>query len=209
MPQVRFTFPSASSQRIEELDNKLREVYQDIKEQFRNIATFQEVLTNSGNYQSRDLVGRQEPEEFAKRKLIEPLIRFFGYEVVADTPINAMSGVTRTPDYTISPQGCTEPTFLVEAEPLNVDLRGVGHGVSQVEFWLSLRSSGTNPPYGIATNGLEWILLKYDTVSNRSIEVFQVNLKPIFISFLQRSLDTEDTLLEIKRKFLTFDSACA
>ena len=206
---MRFNFPSVSSQRIEELDNKLREVYQDIRGQFRSVATFQEVLINSGNYQSRDLVERQEPEEFAKRKLIEPLIRFFGYEIIAETPINAPSGGTRTPDYTIRPQGQNEPKFLIEAEPLNIDLRSAGHGVSQVEFWISLRSSGTNPPYGIATNGLDWILLKYDTVSNRSIEVFQVNLRPIFIRFLRRSsLDTEDTLLEIKRKFLTFDTGC-
>lgn len=206
MPQTRFAFPSIDQQRIDALDHKLRELYQTVRSKFRHVATFQEVLINSGSYQSRDLVDRQQPEEFVKRRLIEPIIEFLGYEIVPETVLSAPAGSTRTPDYTIKPHSQTKPLFYVEAEPLNVDLRSSGHGVSQVDEWISLRSSRTD--YGIATNGLDWILLKYDTVSNTSNEILQVNLRPLFIRFFKPgSLDTDETLLEIKKKLLIFDVA--
>lgn len=170
------------------------------------MATFREVLINSRNYRSTDLVDRQEPEEFAKRRLIEPLIEFLGYEIVSETVLSAPAGSTRTPDYTIRPQNGREPLFYVEAEPLGANLTTSGHGISQVDEWISLRSSSTD--YGIATNGLDWVLLKYDTVLNRSSSIFEVNLRPLFIRFLNpRSLDTDDTLLNIRRELLNLDVA--
>jgi type I restriction-modification system DNA methylase subunit len=207
MPQTRFVFPSVNQQRIDLLDQKLLEVYRAVKRGFHSVATFQEVLINSRSYQSRDLVDRQEPEEFVKRKLIEPIIEFLGYEIVPETVLSAPAGSTRTPDYTIRPRNQAKPLFYVEAEPLHVELRSPNYGVNQVDEWISLRSSRTD--YGIATNGLDWILLKYDTVSNSSNEILQVNLRPLFIRFLHRSsLDTEETLLEIKKKLLVFDVTC-
>jgi type I restriction-modification system DNA methylase subunit len=203
MPQTRFTFPPIDDQKIQALDDKLREIYLTLRRAFRQISTLQGVLNNSGSYQSRDLVERQEPEEFVKRNLIEPLIDLLGYEIVAETPITAPSGSTRTPDYSIKPRGKSEPKFYVEAEPLNINLHAANHGVSQVEFWISLRSSDTD--YGIATNGLDWILLKYDDNSHETDEIFQINLRPLLIRFLNRSLATEETLLEIKKNFLTLD----
>jgi type I restriction-modification system DNA methylase subunit len=152
------------------------------------------------------LVDRQEPEEFVKRRLIEPIIEFLGYEIVPETVLPAPAGSTRTPDYTIRPRSQTKPLFYVEAEPLNVDLRSSGHGVSQVDEWISFRSSRTD--YGIATNGLDWILRKFDTVSFTSNDILQVNLRPLFIRFLNpRSLDTDEALLEIKKRLLVFDVA--
>ncbi|MCJ7424878.1 hypothetical protein MUP01_11530 [Candidatus Bathyarchaeota archaeon] len=163
MSQTRFAFPSIDQQRIDTLDRKLRELYQIVRSKFRRVATFQEVLISSASYQSRDLVDRQEPEEFVKRRLIEPIIEFLGYEIVPETVLSAPAGSTRTPDYTIRPRSQSKPIFYVEAEPLSVDLRSSGYGVSQVDEWISLRSSNTD--YGIATNGLDWILLKSCTVT--------------------------------------------
>src|SRR4030067_2089231 len=204
MPQTRFVFPSVDQQKIDLLDQKLHEVYQAIRRGFLSVATFQEVLINSRSYHSRDLVDRQEPEEFVRRNLIEPMIEFLGYEIVSETVFSAPAGSTRTPDYTIRPRNQAKPMFYVEAEPLYIELRSPNHGVNQVDEWISLRSSRTD--YGIATNGLDWILLKYDTISNASNEILQVDLGPLFIRFLHRSsLDTEETLLEIKKKLLLLD----
>jgi hypothetical protein len=129
MPQTRFAFPSIDPNRIDSLDQKLLEVYQAVRRGFRHVATFQEVLINSGSYQSRDLVDRQEPEEFVRRKLIEPIVEFLGYEIVSETVLSAPAGSTRTPDYTIRPRNRREPLFYVEAEPLGLDLRTSGHGM--------------------------------------------------------------------------------
>jgi hypothetical protein len=201
---MRFAYPSIDPQRVDALDEKLREVYQAIRRGFRQVATFQAVLIESRSYSSRDLVDNQEPEEFVRRKLIEPIIEFLGYETVPETVLSAPAGSTRTPDYTIRPQNQREPLFYVEAEPLAADLRTSGHGLSQVDEWISLRSSSTD--YGIATNGLDWIMLKYDTVSNRSSEILQVDLRPIFIRFLNpHSLDADETLLDRKLKLLNLD----
>jgi len=206
MPQTRFAISTIDNQKIEALEQKLQELYQILRCKFKQFGTFQQVLVNSANYQARDLVDEQTPEEFAKRKLIEPLIEFLGYETIPETSLAAPAGSTRQPDYTIKPRNRDKPVFYVEAEPLNSDLRSAGHGVSQVEEWISFRSSKTD--YAIATNGVNWILLKYDTVSNRSKEILQVDLKPIFLKFLNpQSLDQEETLLQIKKNFLTFDTS--
>ena len=201
MAQTRFAFPEIEEQEIQQLNDKLRELYQNLRRSFRRVSTLQEVLNNSGTFQSRDLVDRQEPEEFTKRTFIEPLIDFLGYEIIAETPITAPSGSTRTPDYTIRPRGRTEPTLYVEAEPFHINLRSPNHGVSQVEFWISLKSADTD--YGIATNGLDWILLKYNETTHETNTIFQVNLRPLLICFLNRTLATEDSLVEIKKRFLT------
>ena len=201
MAQTRFAFPQIEEQEIQRLDDKLRELYQTLRRGFRNISTLQAVLNSSGTFQSRDLVDRQEPEEFTKRTFIEPLIDFLDYEIIAETPITAPSGSTRTPDYTIRPRGRTEPTLYVEAEPFHINLRSPNHGVSQVEFWISLRSANTD--YGIATNGLDWILLKYNNATHETETIFQVNLRPLLIRYLNRTLVTEDSLTELKREFLT------
>src|SRR3990170_1347096 len=115
MSQTRFAYPSIAQQKLNALDQKLQEVYQIVRRGFRRIATFQEVLINSGTYQSRDLADRQEPEEFVRRNLIEPIIEFLGYEIVSETVLAAPAGSTRTPDYTIRPQNHREPLFYVEA----------------------------------------------------------------------------------------------
>lgn len=152
------------------------------------------------------MVDRQEPEEFIKRRLIEPIIEFLGYEIVPATVLPAPASSTRTPDYTIRPQNQREPLFYVEAEPLGANLESSGRGISQVDEWISLRSSSTD--YGIATNGLDWILLKYDTVTNSSRRILEVNLRPILTRFIHsHTLDADETLLEIKRQLLNLDVA--
>jgi hypothetical protein len=125
MSQTRFVIPTISQERIDAFDQRLQEVYQPLRRGFRHVATFQ-VLINSRTYQSRDLVDRQEPEEFVRRRLIEPLIEFLGYETVSETVLPAPAGSTRTPDYTIRPRNGTEPLFYVEAEPLGANLQAPG-----------------------------------------------------------------------------------
>lgn len=72
-------------------------------------------------------------------------------------------GGRKKPDYTIRPKNQEKPIFYVEAESINTDLYSKDHGVSQVEDWLLSQASKTD--YGIATDGFEWILLRFDTTS--------------------------------------------
>ena len=203
MLQTRFSAVQITSERKEELDQKLRELYYVIKNKFKSFGDFQDVLIRSSSYSSKDLKDEQAPEEFAKRNLIEPLIDLLGYETVPETVLPSPSG-RKKPDYTIRPTKRDKPIFYVEAEPLNTNLYGKDCGISQVEEWLISRASKTD--YGIATDGLQWILLKFDITSVKSKPIFEVDLRPFFLKILNPSaFITENELEEIKETFLKLD----
>jgi len=93
----------------------------------------------------------------------------------------------------------------VEAKPLNTDLYGKGQGVSQIREWLISRASRTD--YGIATNGFEWILLKFDAVSVQSKEILKVDLRPIFLKINNPHVFFSPAQIEkVEEEFLILDS---
>jgi len=203
MPQTRFLVSQISSEKKENLERKLEEIYHNVKSRFKNFSTFQAVLTGSSGYSSSDLKDEQSPEEFVRRVLIEPLIDLLGFGIVPETILPSPSG-RKKPDYTIRPKNQDKPIFYVEAEPLNIDLYSRDHGVSQVEDWLLSRASRTD--YGIATNGFEWVLVKFDTTSARSKKVLEINLRPIFLKILNPSaFITSDEIEKIEEDFLKLD----
>jgi type I restriction-modification system DNA methylase subunit len=165
-------------------------------------------LTKSSGYCSADLKDEQEPEEFARRQLIEPLIDILGYEIVSETVLSSPGG-RKKPDYTIRPKQQDAPIFYVEAEPFNTDPYSDGHGLWQVRTWLLSRASKTD--YGIATDGFQWILLKFDTASAQSKEFFKVDLKPIFLRILnpgsfvsQKEVEKiEEDFLKLEREYVS------
>lgn len=65
MVQTRFALISVAPEKKEELHNKIRELYHNVKSKFKNFGTFQDVLGQSSSYGSKDLKDEQEPEEFA------------------------------------------------------------------------------------------------------------------------------------------------
>ena len=205
MVQTRFTIISIPPEKKTSLDDKIRELYHVIKSKFKNFGTFQDVLTKSVSYGSKDLKDEQEPEEFVKQNLIQPLIEFLGYETVSETVLPSPVG-RKKPDYTIRPRSQELPIFYVEAESFNTDLRAEGHGVSQVDSWLLSRASKTN--YGIATDGFLWIMRKFDPSSAKSKDFFKVDLRPIFLKLLSPgSFISIDEIGGIEENFLTFDCA--
>lgn len=203
MSQTRFSVIQIAPEKKKNLEEKFTEVYHTIKNKFKSFGTFQDVLTKSSDYHSKDLKDEQSPEEFAKRELIEPLIELLGFEIVAETVLPSPSG-RKKPDYTIRPKRQNEPIFYVEAEPLSTDLYSKDHGVSQVKDWLLSRASKTD--YGIATNGFQWILLKFDTVSAQSKDFLKVDLRPIFLKILNPgSFVSPEEIEKIKEDFLVLD----
>jgi len=203
MLQTRFSAVQIAPERKEKLNEKLRELYHTIKSKFKSFGNFQDVLVKRSSYSSKNLKDEQSPEEFAKRNLIEPLIDLLGYETVPETVLPSPTG-RKKPDYTIRPTKRDKPIFYVEAEPLNTNLYGKDCGISQVEEWLISRASKTD--YGIATDGLQWILLKFDITSAKSKPIFEVDLRPFFLKILNpNAFITENELEEIKETFLKLD----
>jgi len=194
--QTRFNLPSLdnSSEKKKELENKIIDIYDDIKSRFINFGKFQEVLVRASRLKSSDLKHRQKPEEFTKRKVIEPLIELLGYEIIAaETSLNVPKGM-RAPDYIIKPINENKPIFYVEAEPLNVDLYKEKIGVNQVNEWLLSRGSETD--YGIATNGFEWILLKFDINSVKVKEMLKIDLRQLFVKNLHPEIFLSESKLD-------------
>lgn len=204
MLQTRLPIVKISPEKRKNLDEKLKEIYQNLKNRFKEYGTFQEILTNvTWHLSSKDLKDEQIPEEFTKQYLIKPLLDFFGYETVSQTSLPSPSG-RRLPDYVIRPKGQSAPIIYVEAEGLNTDLYGKSQGVSQVNEWLLSRASKTD--YGLATDGLKWILLKFDTVSAQSKTVLKVDLRPILLKILNPvSFVSVDEIRAIEEDFLNLD----
>ena len=193
-----------SPQRKQELHNKLKELYNEVKGRFNDFGKFQDVLTYKANYGSKDLKDQQEPEEFAKQFLIKPIIEFLGYETVGETVLPTPTG-TKKPDYKIKPVNQDKPMFFVEAEPFNTVLDSRGHGISQVNDWLLSRASKTS--YGIATNGFEWVVLKFEEASSKSRPILNVDLRPVFSKFLHKVvLGKENEADQVEETFLSIDS---
>jgi len=203
MSQTRFSVTQISPAKKENLDRKLGELYQNIKNRFEVFGTFQRVLVDFSSYSSEDLKDRQTPEEFAKRTIIEPLIDFLGFEIVPETTLPSPTG-RKQPDYTIRPKKKDKPIFYIEAEPFNIDLKSKDHGIFQVEEWLLSRASKTD--LGIATNGLEWRLLKFDDTSAKSREILKVDLRPIFLKKLNPAvLVSQEEIEKIEESLLNLD----
>ncbi len=193
-----------SPQRKEELHNKLKELYNEVKIRFNDFGKFQDVLTLRSSYGSKDLKDQQEPEECAKQFLVKPIIEFLGYLTVGEPLIPTPFGM-KNPDYKIKPTNQDKPLFYVESEPFNTDLHTRGHGISQVNDWLLSRASKT--PYGIATDGFTWVLVKFEEASSKARPIFTVDLRPVFSRFLHKVvLGTPIETEKIEENFLQFDS---
>ena len=204
MLQSKLPIISISPEKRKQLDDKLKEIYLNVKTRFKDFSIFQDLLSKPNlALHSKYLKDEQIPEPFTRQHLIDPLIELLGYELTPETHLYSPTG-RKAPDYVIRPKDKNEPIFYVEAESLNSDLRSKGQGVHQVRSWLISRASKTD--YGIATDGLQWILLKFDSASARTKVALRVDLRPIFLKLLNpATLVDEKEISRIEQKFLLLD----
>lgn len=201
MLQSRLPIIKISAEKRKKLDEKLKEIYLNVKSRFKKFSTFQDIISKpSVTLHSKDLRDEQIPEPFTRQHVIEPLIDFLGFEITPETLLYSPSG-RKAPDYIIRPKNQNDPTFYVEAESLNTDLKSKGQGISQVRSWLISRATKTD--YGIATDGLQWVLLKFDSASAQTKVVLKVDLKPIFLKMLNPgAFVNEEEVSKIEQDFL-------
>jgi type I restriction-modification system DNA methylase subunit len=192
-----------SQEKKKKLENKLEEIYHTIRSRFKTFETFQKVVSDSAGFSSQDLRDEQAPEEFVKRFIIEPLFDLMGFEIIAETSLTSPTG-RKEPDYLIRPKKQKEPMFYVEAEPINTDLYSKDHGVSQIKDCLISKASKTE--YGMATDGFQWAVLKFNATSLRSSPFLNVDLRPVFLRILNSHRFVSQTEIEkICEDFLKLD----
>ena len=168
------------------------------KKDLDNILTGKQVIT-------REIIkSGQAQEEFTKYCIIEPLLIFLGYKNPrGKTEAGEVLGEKkREIDYKLP---VNNDIVLLEAEPLNHDLTAKGHGVAQVTEWLSYKTVETD--YGVATNGFEWILLKFDNNLKKVRTLKIMNLLPLFRQ--KSGFSILDKEINIKSVFSEFYSAFA
>ena len=141
----------------------------------------------------------RKPEDVTEELIVDPILKFLGYESLGKSSGSAGNIDRREADYSLQVNG---ERILVEAEPLNKQLYDVKkQGVEQLKSNLEKRSF--RAILGIATNGFEWALLKYDdtkSFSCKQVEEATTNLRPLFNAVL----DGEGSLRDKERIFDTF-----
>ena len=154
---------------------------------------------DTGSYKLRESMTRDnlQPEPFTQDAIIEPLFGALGYDVDPEA-----SGLSRDrserADYTVSLREydtIDSTRLLIEAEPVNKHLETRGHGVNQVESWLSQREFESD--YGYATDGLRWVFIRYDPDTYTHDRIEYVDLSEVFLAVFENMVGANRPVEEI------------
>lgn len=193
--------PNLDEEEIKDAKTYLERLFYDLKNKFQSSSELDDVIIGNASYNSDNLLTAQKPEELAKETLIQPILRYLGYSWKSETKLRSPFG-TRWPDYTIVSTDDDKTVLYVEAEAINTQLYSETKGRGQIFQWLLSKAAITE--YGIATDGLTWILVKFDESTNQLKDVLKVDLRPYF-SLLSNPMGpkNETEVIEEIQKLLT------
>lgn len=169
---------------VEDLAAVVETAVRRLRSQVRSDERLEELLrAESGEtvLTSADTVESGDPEPQTQRAVIEPLLSALGYESYTVEAGDLSSEYGMQADYAVSlgdVEGVDSERLLFEAEPLGKRLHQQRHGVGQVQDWLERRQFAAD--FGIATDGLRWVLLKYDPDTYGFDTLAEVDLQPVF-----------------------------
>ena len=183
--------------KLQELKDTFQDIFSNLSMSIKNKKDLYDVIKNDNRVlKSEDIVQNQKPEDFTKRVIIRPLLKVLNFETqdIGRESGQKLASSTRWADYTLT---IDKELVLIEAEPINKDLYAKKSGVEQVREWILSKKTKTD--FGIATDGFKWIMVKFDANSLKMKELNTINLRPIFLEFVNQSLlevKTEDILNE-------------
>ncbi|MEM0134325.1 MAG: DNA methyltransferase [Thermoplasmatales archaeon] len=202
--QKKFDVPEIDEEEIRNLKQLLEKLYYSIKSRFLNISEFQDVILKHKSYSSSQLKENQKPETMVRQYMVDILLPFLGYTYSNESGLKTPFG-NRYPDYTIRGNSNPEMIIYVEVEPINTNLYADGKGIKQVEEWLISKAAKTE--YGIVTDGLTWILVKFDNSTNKIKEIFTKDLTEFFKHLLNpKDAVLPSSVVEALREFLDLKS---
>ena len=206
--KVKYNMTPATQADIDGLKNILENVYLTLKGRFNKFSDFQDVILRSSSYNSDQLAEGQKPEEMVKQFVIEPIIEYLGFSNISrEGKLRSPFG-KRYPDYVISGPDRDDIILYVEAEAVNTNLSSESKGIGQVSQWLI--SKAAKSEYGIGTDGILWILVKFDPSSNKTKEILKIDLRQFFKHMINPISGTSETemrnelekLLSLRPKYL-------
>lgn len=146
--------------------------------------------SDPGRYTMRNDFTRDQldPEPLTKNRIIEPLLDSLGYEDYGYEAGSFAEERGEQADYAVSLRDIANvdsTRLLIEAEPVNKPLQDRGHGLDQVESWLSQREFESD--FGFATDGVRWIFVRYDPDSYTHNIIEKVDLRPVFLTLFENA----------------------
>jgi hypothetical protein len=143
-----------------------------------------------GQYTMRSDFTRDQldPEPLTQNRVIEPILDALGYDDYGTEAGDFSAERGEQADYAISLRdidSVDSTRLLIEAEPINKQLRNRGHGLDQVESWLSQREFESD--FGFATDGLRWIFVRYDPDAYTHSIIEEVDLRPVFLALFENA----------------------
>lgn len=190
----------ASEAAIEDVQREIQNIVRDLRERITSDSHLQTLLRGQPGpdvLRGSDTTQQGDPEPFTQRRIIEPLFEALGYPDFTTEASGLTDEQRQKADYLFSLQdyeGIESDRLLVEAEPLNKPLRQQKHGVGQVKDWLDTYSFGAE--FGIATDGMRWVLLKYDRERYQYDTLAEVNLQAVFVAAFENLTGGEESLAE-------------
>ena len=175
----------------------LKEIIKTLEEDLENKTLIDNLLLNEVTLKSDHLKNKESPENYTRTKIIDKILRFLGYsEKEIHRATNIPTGQTRREaDYKIIIDAIP---ILVEAEPLNKNLTDHNTGINQVKEWLENKRSGD---YGFATNGIKWILIKFNKNTKGFSTLEETDLTSLYTYALKNEKKDTDDLHKIFNKF--------
>ena len=144
------------------------------------------ILTNPSAVKSMEFKLPSDPEAFTKYAIIEPLLsllNYDGYYPEAHTKSN------KKVDYLIP--SLSEKAILIEAKSIGSNLFNRTGAKAQAKKYIN---DWKTESFGIATDGLRWMLITKCPESTVSLNVEVVDLRPLFIDIIMIGIGKKDTI---------------
>lgn len=164
------------------------------------------VFEDSMELVSENLLHRAKPEEYTKIRVIRPLLELLGCKLDdAERIFVGPRGIKREIDYTFTSKAGLR--YFLEAKAMNADLFAdkPDSGVNQTLDALKLHDVVKEFDFGIASDGIRWVLINTDRKIVADIDVREDmgTLRSIFHGEIRPEFDREG----ISRKFYRWYSA--
>lgn len=181
---------------------KLAEKLNDIIGEFRQRVVSDsrgiEILRDGKLLHSADDSKDQAPEDLTKDLVIDELLDHLDYPYRTQEVNTPAEDEDQWVDYSVSLQRLSNidsNQLLIEAEPINKNLVQRKHGIGQVKGWLHHEPFETN--FGIATDGLKWVLLKKDPDTHTINVIGEVDLQEAAFVLFENHTGGNDPIDEV------------
>lgn len=175
------------------LAEKLNNIVGRVRQRIISDSCMQDILRDDKLLQSADDTRNQAPEDFTKNLIIDELLDHFDYPYRTQEVNTPTEDEDQWVDYSVSLKDFSDvesTQLLIEAEPINKNLNQQKHGIGQVKRWLHHEPFETN--FGMATDGLKWILLKKDPDTHSINKIGSINLQEICLALFENHATSKD-----------------